>query len=146
MLILLLTLEGLVCALCILYQPSISTSMRTILQQRVIQDYGREGYEDLTASIDYTQYKFSCCGVLGPSDYHSSVINKWRWSALQARLEVPRTCCKLLNTGVRFHIGIEHKILCISRLIMLGCFHSQKTILLARQYPASLEGGTGLVR
>ena len=34
-----------------------------------IQDYGREGYESFTASIDWIQYSLECCGVVSPSDY-----------------------------------------------------------------------------
>ena len=100
MLLLLLTLEGLLCVVILLYQPSIYISLRTVLQQRLIQDYGREGYEAFTLSIDYTQYQFSCCGVVSPTDYQNSVTTQWRWSS-QSRLEVPRTCCTLLNKGVR---------------------------------------------
>ena len=126
LLILLLTLEGLVCALCILYQPSISTSLKTILHQRVIQDYGREGYEEFTASLSYTQYKFSCCGIVSPSDYQNSVINTWRWTShnpfLQARLEVPRTCCKLLNKGVGFHDHNSCSPLLLNQMEQVGSF------------------------
>jgi len=101
LLLLLLTLEGLICVLGLLYQPSIYISLRTVLQQRMIQDYGREGYEAFTEAIDFTQYKFSCCGVVSPTDYQNSVTTRWRWALLhpssESRLEVPRTCCKLLN-------------------------------------------------
>ena len=92
-------MEGLTCVMILLYQPAIYTSMRTVLQQRLIQDYGREGYEAFTLSIDYTQHHFSCCGVVSPSDYQNSVISSWRQSYM-SRLEVPTTCCKLLNQGV----------------------------------------------
>ena len=100
MLLLLLTMEGLTCVLILLYQPAIYTSMRTVLQQRLIQDYGREGFEDFTLSIDYTQHLFSCCGVVSPSDYQTTAITTWRLPSL-SRLEVPNTCCTLLNKGVR---------------------------------------------
>ena len=100
-------MEGLVCSLGVLYQPSIYLSMRTVLQQRVIHDYGREGKKDFTDSIDYAQYKFSCCGIVSPTDYQNSVINRWRtnsqYMSLKPKLEVPKTCCKLLNKGVSCH-------------------------------------------
>ena len=115
LLLLLLTLEGLVCVLGLLYQPSIYTSLRTVLQKRMMQDYGREGYEAFTEAIDYTQYKFSCCGVVSPTDYQNSVTSRWRWTSLhpssESRLEVPRTCCKLLNKGVRIQTLHEVKII-----------------------------------
>ena len=87
LLILLLTLEGLACSLGILYQASISSSPVLVLQQRLVLNYGREGWEDFTMAMDYTQHSYSCCG-----DYELSV---WRAGA---GLEVPLTCCKLLNT------------------------------------------------
>ena len=104
LLLLLLTIEGIFCLFLLLYQPSITTSVRAVLQQRLIQDYGREGYEAFTESIDYTQYQLSCCGVVSPSDYQNSVTTRWRGLVTHqtsgARLEVPRTCCRLLNAGV----------------------------------------------
>ena len=128
LLLLLLTLEGLICVLGLLYQPSIHISLRTVLQQRMIQDYGREGYEAFTEAIDFTQYKFSCCGVVSPTDYQNSVTTRWRWALLhpssESRLEVPRTCCKLINAEVN-KVGTKCSFF---RHTELGSFHRWKTI------------------
>ena len=99
-----LTIEGLLCTLSLLYQPAIYKSLKTVLQKRLFQDYGRSGYEAFTDSVDFTQFKFSCCGVVSPSDFQNSLISSWRdaphYQLSKLRLEVPKTCCKLLNKEV----------------------------------------------
>ena len=49
-----------------------------VLWRWFIQDYGREGYESFTASIDWIQYSLECCGVVSPSDYQvlNGTINR----------------------------------------------------------------------
>ena len=64
--------------------------------------------EALTAVVDQTQHTFSCCGVVSPSDYQNSVDSNWRWKE-GGRLEVPKTCCTLLNKGVNLGVQTEEK-------------------------------------
>lgn len=95
--------EALFTLLALLYQPAIVHSFKQVLQDRLRQDYGREGFYAFTDAIDFTQYKFSCCGIVSPSDYRNTRTTRWRWRdihpASESRLEVPRTCCALLNAG-----------------------------------------------
>ena len=98
----LLTVESVACVLILLYQPGLLANMRKVVQARLIHDYGREGYESFTTGIDWVQYSLSCCGVVSPADYQNSLTSAWRRSNLSHhRLEVPLTCCSLLNKGVR---------------------------------------------
>ena len=66
-----------------------------------MQDYGSDGREGFTAGVDWLQHSLSCCGVVSPSDYQNSHVQRWRHPAHSStRLEVPLTCCTLLNKGV----------------------------------------------
>ena len=97
----LLTVEAVACVLILLYQPGLLANMRKVVQARLIHDYGREGYESFTTGIDWVQHSLSCCGVVSQADYQNSLTTAWRMSNLSHhRLEVPLTCCSLLNKGV----------------------------------------------
>ena len=106
LLLLLLTLECVICLVLLLHHSTISHSLISVLQDRLAQDYGREGdwHQSFTQAMDYTQLKLHCCGLLGPSDYSLTATNTWRMEGITFfsghRLEVPRTCCTLLNSKV----------------------------------------------
>lgn len=101
LLIVCLSMGSLVCALLIRYQPYIVSNLRSSLHSRLVADYGREGNNLFTMAMDYTQYKFTCCGIESPKDYQDSLNDRWRWKDVgpssNTKLSVPRTCCRLLN-------------------------------------------------
>ena len=100
--LILLTVESVCCVMILLYQPGVLVSMKKVVQARLIHDYGRTGEESFTAGLDWVQYSLSCCGVVSPADYQNSLATTWRLSNMSNhRLEVPLTCCSLLNKGVR---------------------------------------------
>merc|ERR1719412_2500797 len=93
-------MECLTCVMMLLYQPAVLASFKKVIQSRLIHDYGRDGYESFTASVDWIQYRLACCGIVSPADYQNSMSQQWRQSpSHQSLLEVPLTCCSLLNTG-----------------------------------------------
>ena len=44
------------------------------------QDYGREGYDSFTESINWLQYSLSCCGIVSPADYQVKYLKTMKIS------------------------------------------------------------------
>ena len=99
----LLAVESICCVMILLYQPRVLVSMKKVVQARLIHDYGRAGEESFSVGVDWVQYSLSCCGVVSPADYQNSQVESWRQqtNTTHHRLQVPLTCCSLLNKGVR---------------------------------------------
>ncbi|XP_011303181.1 leukocyte surface antigen CD53 isoform X2 [Fopius arisanus] len=72
------------------------------LLERLADHYGHDSTSDLafTQSLDYSQYKFNCCGIYGDSDYNGTAW--WRDFKLTGiNRRVPLTCCILKNHEVK---------------------------------------------
>ncbi|XP_063974419.1 tetraspanin-11-like isoform X1 [Diachasmimorpha longicaudata] len=68
------------------------------LVERLGDHYGHDPSSDIafTQSLDYSQYKFNCCGIHGDSDYNGTAWwRDYRVTGLNRR--VPLTCCVLKN-------------------------------------------------
>ena len=106
--LILLTVESVCCVMILLYQPRLLLSMKKVVQARLIHDYGRSGEESFSVGVDWVQYRLSCCGVVSPADYQNSQVEAWRHNTniSQHSLQVPLTCCSLLNKGVS-HLSVS---------------------------------------
>jgi len=89
LLLLLLITESLGTTAILLYREPALHYLTVFLVEQLRSEFGADN--QFTTAVHYVQQKFSCCGVLGPSDYLES---KW---APTTGLVVPLTCCVLLN-------------------------------------------------
>ena len=119
----LLAVESICCVMILLYQPRVLVSMKKVVQARLIHDYGRAGEESFSVGVDWVQYSLSCCGVVSPADYQNSQVESWRQqtNTTHHRLQVPLTCCSLLNKGVR-HNTLTLLLLPLLLLLLLHLY------------------------
>ncbi|XP_044729409.1 tetraspanin-36 [Chrysoperla carnea] len=67
----------------------------TYLARTLQRNYGKTGFEQYTAAVDYAQTNLNCCGITSSLDYDASI---WKLHGV-AKMEngVPMTCCIITN-------------------------------------------------
>lgn len=85
--------------LACIYRTKILEELETGLTKKLQTDYGANDKQAFTDAVDFTQYKFNCCGIMGPDDYTNST---WKNSSdtVSKKLNVSLTCCRLTSTDL----------------------------------------------
>uniref|UniRef100_T1IXW3 Tetraspanin n=1 Tax=Strigamia maritima TaxID=126957 RepID=T1IXW3_STRMM len=82
--------------LAYLYRTQLMVKLEAGLKKKLNKEYGHVDKPAFTQAVDYTQYKFSCCGIISPLDYKNTSWYKEKFN--NHNNNVSMTCCKLSST------------------------------------------------
>jgi CD151 antigen len=74
------------------YKTKLKDTLRSDMEEIVINEYGQQGYEIKTKSLDDLQIKFKCCGASNFLDYRKSKYV--RNNTIVGFNLVAESCCK----------------------------------------------------
>ena len=86
--------QGALVVVGLLIRSLIEESLVEELEDRLKVEFNMAGGEAFSRAVDLAQVTWSCCGIVGPEDYNSSL---WRQDQKEdgAGLVVPLSCCIL---------------------------------------------------